>query len=139
MTKRRYQLFALSLLIGVPFLMSLLTSSLVPGLQQIAPTAPTPQMPEDMQPTPDPAEARSPAQTQALAKPPQNRPGLSGPQAGGGYTPVAALDPTGTIPVGVAPTPVSIAVSDVSVPGQNNQGPSIPPAQAQHATNDIQR
>jgi len=133
MTKRHYQLLALFLLIGAPLLVSLLTSSLLPGLQQIAPAQSKPQVPEYMQPAPDPAAGLPPA----LPEPPPNQPSQNGPQAGGNYTPVATLDPTGTTLAGVDPTPVSVAASDVTVPGQSGQGSGIPSAEDQRATSNV--
>jgi len=134
LTKRHYQLFALFLLIGAPLLVSLLTSSLLPGLQQIAPAQIKPQAPEYMQPAPDPAAGLPPAQPE----PAPSQPDQSGPQAGGNYMPVATLDPTGTTLTGVDPTPVSVAASDVPPAGQGGQGPGIPSAEDQRATSDVQ-
>lgn len=135
MTKRHYQLFALFLLIGAPLLVSLLTSSLLPGLRQITPAPSKPQVPEYMQPAPDPGAGLPPGQSE----PPPSQPSQSGPQAGGNYTPVATLDPTGTTLAGVDPTPISVAASDVSAPGQNGQGPGILSTEDQRAMSDVQQ
>ena len=135
MTKRHYQLFALLLLIGAPLVVSLLTSSLMPGLRQIAPSQTEPQRPEYMQPAPDPAAGLPPAQQE----PPPSQAVQSGPQAGGNYTPVAVLDPAGTTLKGTDPTPLSPASSDPAQPGHAEQGPGILSAEDQRAMNDGQQ
>ncbi len=133
MTKRHYQLFALFLLIGAPLLVSLLTNSLLPGIQQVAPNQPKPQAPEYMQPAPDPAAGLPPAQPD----PPSGQAVQTGPQAGSSYTPVAVLDPQGMALTGTDPTPVSVAAPDGSAPAQGGQEPRTLSADELHAMNDV--
>ena len=134
MTKRHYQLFALMLLVGAPLLVSLLTTSFLPGLQQIAPNSPEPQRPDYMQPAPDPAAGLPPAQQE----PPPGQLVQAGPQAGGSYTPVPPLDPAGVTQVGTDPMPSSPLTSDTALPGQAEQNPGILSAEDQRAMSNVE-
>ncbi len=118
MTKRHYQLFALFLLIGAPLLVSLLTSSLLPGIRQIAPAQTKPQVPEYMQPAPDPAAGLPPAQPE----PPPSQAVQSGPQAGSAYVAGPSLDTGGMAISGTDPAPGGTAATYPSPQGSDNDG-----------------
>lgn len=134
MTKRHYQLFALLLLVGAPLVVSLLTSTFLPGLRQIAPNQPEPQRPDYMQPAPDPEAGLPPAQQET----PQGQVVQAGPQAGGSYTPVPPLYPAGVTLAGTDPTPISPLAADAASPGQAGQNPGILSAEDQRAMSDVQ-
>lgn len=135
MTKRQTQLFALMLLVGAPLIVSLMGGYLLPSLREIAPAPQQPVAPAYMQPAPDPAAGLPPGQPEPPPSPAQQ----TGPQAGGSYTPVAILDPSGVAISGSDPTPLAPAGSDGSgsASGQGGGQPRTLTADEQHAMNDV--
>ena len=133
MTKRQTQLFALFLLIGAPLVVSLLSGYFLPGIKGISPLATQDAPPAYMQPAPDPAAGLPPGQLEPPPSPNQQ----TGPQAGGSYTPVAALDTSGVTISGSDPAPLSLGGSDASAPAQSGQEPPTLSADQLHAMNDL--
>jgi hypothetical protein len=133
LTKRQTQLFALFLLIGAPLVVSLLSGYFLPGIKGISPLATQDVPPAYMQPAPDPAAGLPPSQPEPPPSPAQQ----TGPQAGGSYTPVAALDTSGVTISGSDPAPLSLGGSDASAPAQSGQEPPTLSADQLHAMNDV--
>jgi hypothetical protein len=134
LTKRQTQLFALLLLIGAPLIVSLLSGYFLPGIKGISPlSTEQPATPAYMQPAPDPAAGLPPGQPEPPPSPAQQ----TGPQAGGSYTPVAALDTGGVTISASDPTPLSSGASDGSAPAQGGQEPRTLSADELHAMNDV--
>jgi len=133
LTKKQTQLFALMLLVGAPLIVSLLSGYFLPGLREVLPAPQQSGPPAYMQSIPDPAASLPPAQP----NPPPSQPAQGGPLAGGNYTPVPVLDPSGMAISGSDPVPAAAMAGDGSAVAQGNPQPRPLTAEEIQAINDV--